>query len=222
MLKLLKYILCINPVTLYINFKYFKFKDAVKFPILVFGKVSVQALKGNISISAPLNTGMIKFGFIQVGIFPKSIRTIFDIHGTLEFVGKANFGRGAGLSVNKGGYMKIGDNFKLSGNSSIIASHGKSVTFGNDCLISWDVLVMNSDFHEIYDMESKIINPAQDVVIEDHVWIGCRSLILKGAKISKNSIIAANSTVVGNLISQNSIYAGNIAKKIKENVIWKS
>ena len=51
-------------------------------------------------------------------------------------------------------------------------------------------------------------------MIEDNVWIGERSTILKGVHIGKGSIVASNSVVVKD-VPPYSIVAGNPAKIVK-------
>ena len=58
---------------------------------------------------------------------------------------------------------------------------------------------------------SKII--FKEVIIEDSVFIGARSIILKGVKIGKGAVIGAGSVVSKN-IPEYSICAGNPAKII--------
>jgi len=61
------------------------------------------------------------------------------------------------------------------------------------------------------------------IIIEDNVWIGERSTILKGVKIGRGSIIASNSVVTKNVPAY-TIVAGNPAVVVKhlENDIPKS
>jgi acetyltransferase-like isoleucine patch superfamily enzyme len=54
----------------------------------------------------------------------------------------------------------------------------------------------------------------KEVKIGSNVWIGMNSLVLKGAVIGDNTIIAAGSTVTGE-IPANCIAAGNPAIPIK-------
>lgn len=92
--------------------------------------------------------------------------------------------------------------------------------FENDVLISWDTLIMDTDFHKIKDFNGKRLNENQDIYIGDNVWIGCRKLILKGASIPGNYIIAANSTVVHSFESESQIIGGNPGKVLRDNVMW--
>ena len=60
---------------------------------------------------------------------------------------------------------------------------------------------------------------AQNIVVGNHVWIGARSIILKGVNIGNNSIIGTNS-IVTKSIPSHSIAAGIPAKVLKNNVDW--
>ena len=127
---------------------------------------------------------------------------------------------GCKISLAKSGSLYFGDRFKMSAESSIAACN--SIVFGDNCLISWDTLVMDSDFHKIFDENGLEINAPQEVVIGDNVWIGCRCLILKGAKIPSGSIIAASSVVnAKELHGQNTIFGGQPVKELRKNVRWK-
>jgi len=57
------------------------------------------------------------------------------------------------------------------------------------------------------------------IVVEDHVWIGCRAVILKGVTVGTGSIIA-NNAVVTKDVPPRTMVAGNPARVIKEDVIW--
>lgn len=118
------------------------------------------------------------------------------------------------------GIISIGSNTTCEG-AHIAVTEGKSITIGNDCMLSSNIQLRNGDSHSILDLSNKKhrINNAKDTTIEDHVWIGEGVRILKGALIKSNSIVGTGS-VVTNVVENNSIYAGNPAKKIKENIIW--
>ena len=73
---------------------------------------------------------------------------------------------------------------------------------------------MDSDLHPVDANDQPI--ESSPVIIEDNVWIGCRSIILKGVKIGRRSVIAAGSIVTKD-IPPNSIAAGVPARVISNN-----
>ena len=81
-------------------------------------------------------------------------------------------------------------------------------------MIASDVTITDSDWHGIYDRTDYVATP-KEVIIEENVWIGEKSIVLKGTKIGKNSIIGAGSVVSGE-VPENVIFAGNPAREIKK------
>jgi maltose O-acetyltransferase len=61
---------------------------------------------------------------------------------------------------------------------------------------------------------------AEPITIADDVWIGFRSIIMKGVNIGKGSIIGAHACVYKD-VPEYSIVTGNPAKIIKQGVSWK-
>ena len=57
------------------------------------------------------------------------------------------------------------------------------------------------------------------VIIEDDVWVGTRSLILKGVTIGHHSVIAAGS-VVRKEVPPYSLMAGNPARRVAQVASW--
>ena len=81
---------------------------------------------------------------------------------------------------------------------------------------------MDTDFHQILDNNQNVVNKPTPIFIGNHVWIGCRTTILKGVKIADNVVIAANSTITNSINETNCIYGGNakMANIIKQNINW--
>lgn len=101
------------------------------------------------------------------------------------------------------------------------------ITIGNYVKIGGDCIFMDSDAHNLdwrirnsqimfSPMESLDIHTCKcaPIVIEDHVLIGARSIILKGVTIGHGSVIGAGSVVVKD-IPANCIAAGNPCVVIK-------
>ena len=84
---------------------------------------------------------------------------------------------------------------------------------------SWDCQFLDDDFHEISYLGK--IPTDNSIIIGDNVWIGCGVKIYKGTKIASGCVVASNSIVKGVFDIENTLIAGNPAKIIKENIIWK-
>jgi len=90
-----------------------------------------------------------------------------------------------------GGHLEIGDNVFINYGTSLVAS--AHVKIGSDCLIGTHVQVMDTDFHRV---EDKVWDPTgEPIAIEDRVWLGNRSIVLKGVRVGHDSVVAAGAVV---------------------------
>lgn len=122
---------------------------------------------------------------------------------------------------NKGNEIILGDKVCFARNVQLAACEGTKIVIGDESIFAHDTLIRTTDSHSILDSEGKRINPAQDIVIGKHVWVGLGVLILKGCRIADNNIIAAKSLVSSKIpYEENIILAGSPAKKIKEGISW--
>jgi len=215
--KLLKLLLKINYKTLFLNFKYLPFKQAIKFPILVSRRCVILPGKGKIFIKGHIIPGMITIGYGKIAIFDRvKSRSIVQIGGIIEFAGKANIGHGSKLDIAQNGILKLGNDLVITAETTIICY--KNITIGSNCLLSWDILIMDTDLHKIKNNTGAIINDPQPIIIGDNVWIGCRCLILKGTTIGTGNVIAANSTLTKSYLKENCVLTGD--KILKGDITW--
>jgi acetyltransferase-like isoleucine patch superfamily enzyme len=116
------------------------------------------------------------------------------------------------------GNLTIGNSVGIS-SSAIICNH--NITIGNNVVIGGNTVIYDTDFHSL---DSNVrSNPELDrkfakfssVVINDDVFIGAHSTILKGVVIGEGSVIGACS-VVSKDIPAREIWAGNPACFIRK------
>lgn len=114
-----------------------------------------------------------------------------------------------------GSRLIIGDNVGISG-SSICAR--KSVTIGNNVLIGSGCLITDSDAHPINWLDRREgrngSTQCAPVEIGDDVFIGARSIILKGVTIGDRAVIGAGSVVTKD-VPADALVAGNPARVIR-------
>lgn len=111
--------------------------------------------------------------------------------------------------------LQIGAGVRMSGTTICAA---KQVTIGDRCVIGTDVIISDTDFHAL---DPAIRSSASDancaacspVTIEPDVFIGGRSIILKGVQIGQRAVIGAGS-VVTFAVPPGVIVAGNPARVI--------
>lgn len=117
-------------------------------------------------------------------------------------------------TLRKGACIIVGDNVGLSG---CTISANLSISIGNDVLVGSGALITDSDAHPLnYEARLRDESPRMAaVVLEDGVFIGARSIILKGVKIGRGSVVGAGS-VVSSDVPPGVIVAGNPANILKK------
>lgn len=210
----------INIRTIFLNFYLLPFAQAIHLPILLSRNCKIKGLcRGGVQINSVLiKPGMIQIGYKGSGLIDEKYeRTILEFgnKGKLIFTGRAFLGCGIRFSISS--QIEIGDNVNITGNTSVICN--KKIKIGDNSLISWDCLILDTDFHKIY-KNGEIINEDKQIEIGNHVWIGAKSTILKGTKIPNGSVIGAGSLCSGLLIDENAIYTGQPVKIIKNCITW--
>lgn len=112
--------------------------------------------------------------------------------------------------VHTDGLLKIGSNSRING---VHISVKNAVIIGENVRIGPYTLIMDSDFHDVYDRTKEGKKGA--VKIGNDVWIASKVTILKGVEIGEGSMIAAGSVVVKN-VPPYTLAAGVPARVIKD------
>lgn len=156
--------------------------------------------------------GLLRIGAAWGGTDRNFSSTIFlGASAKLYIDGKVEIYEGANISVNDGATLRIG-----SGYINLCASIDvfSEVSIGHGCAIAKGVTIRDSDNHSI---DNKPISAP--ICIEDCVWIGTNSIILKGVTIGKGSVIAAGSVVTTDVPP--GVLAGGVpAHVIRNRVTW--
>ncbi len=210
------------PRTIYFNLRYLPLSQALKLPIWIANNVRIRNMyRGGITLQSGASLGLIRIGYHKVdAIDIYSLHTVIDIHDGGKWIldSDAHIGHGAILCVKNGGTLKCGENFAISGTTSIVCSD--NITIGNNVQFSWDTLVMDSDAHFILDKDGSETNNTRPITIGNKVWIAAKTTILKGTTIGDNCVVGAASVLNKEYIGDNSIIAGSPARIIKEIGGW--
>lgn len=136
-------------------------------------------------------------------------------HSRLVLNGNSKIGLGSALTLEEGAVFEIGNSTYISAGATLRSA--QKISIGDQCAISWNVTILDSDFHEYTLEDGSLSVKTKEVKIGNNVWIGNNVLILKGVTIGDNAIIAAGS-VVTKSVPHGTIVAGNPAKIIKSGV----
>lgn len=115
------------------------------------------------------------------------------------------------LGVGPGASLEIGDESIL--NYGVSVGCMKSVRIGDRVRIGPYVMIIDTEFHSIYDR--KQMPEPRPIVIEDDVWLGAKSSILPGVTIGRGSIIGVSSVVSAD-VPPFTMVAGIPARPVKK------
>ncbi|MEQ1952752.1 hypothetical protein [Mesorhizobium sp. CN2-181] len=105
----------------------------------------------------------------------------------------------------------------------IICVEDCHVHIGKWCMLSREIEIRTSDAHSIIDPKTgKRVNSPASIEIGDHVWVGMRAIVNKGAIVPSDSVVAAMSFMNGQFEEQGVILAGAPARIVKRGVTWNS
>ncbi len=130
------------------------------------------------------------------------------------------------VAEDEGSRLSIGSNVFVGGGTLIDCL--AEVTIEDDVLISYQVVIMDSDNHSIraservedlrrwrkgaYDWSKVRRSP---VTIRSRAWIGARAIITKGVEIGEGAIVASGAVVTAD-VPPYTIVAGNPARIVRE------
>ena len=148
---------------------------------------------------------------------PFSVR----LQGRLQLLGCGEVVLGEGVSLNgtvvpielvtyTSGRIEIGNHTFINYGSSITAR--ASVKIGSHCHLGHYTFVMDNNQHDV--VRHTELPQSDPVIIEDHVWIGSKAVILPGVRIGSRAVIGAGSIVTKD-IPPRCVAAGNPARVLR-------
>lgn len=206
-------------MTLYVNVSLFPLKDALKFPILIYGKCYTCCLDGKVIFEREIKKGLLIIGRTDpVRSFDSS--SVINLAGKIVIKSNAEIRRGLHVQINPEASLELGENVFISDNSTIICTThikiGDNTQIGNNCTL------MDTDFHYIINTISNQVHQARKpIIIGKNNWIAGYNVVKKGAITPEGTILAGPYSMIGKDYSQKireySIIGGSPAKLISEN-----
>ena len=114
----------------------------------------------------------------------------------------------------------IGSHTSLCGKAHFAAIEGTKIHIGDNCLFSSDLHFRTGDSHSILSMQGERINKSQDIIIDDHVWVGTKVTCLKGVHVARDTVVAATTTLCKDYDAPNVIIGGVPGRIIKTEINW--
>lgn len=218
-LKIVRIFWChwFNPIyTLYINFVFFPIRQAIKFPVFVFGWPKLFSQYGRMECIDKCKTGMVRLNVtIPGGPQYAAGNSQLNIWGKVIFRGTCEIGSGNKINVGENGLLDLGDGTKITSFCNVTAY--SKISIGAQSWIAHRCQVFDTNFHYIADFNKNIVKKqATPIFIGEYCWICNSSTITGGAIIPDKTIVASNS-LVGKSFSEipsESIIGGIPAKLI--------
>lgn len=178
------------------------------------GKICLNEGYLKISKTARFNLeGNLELNANSMGKNGRSSILRMDDNAVLDCAG-FKFMYGADIILFKDAHLVLGKNSFINSDCKIRCH--KEIVIGENCAISHDFTIMDSDAHELDGSRN-----TNAIHIGDHVWIGTRVTILNGVTVGDGAVIAAGALVTKD-VPAGALVVGVPAKVLKEKVEWKS
>ena len=162
--------------------------------------------------------GALRIGLGSFGLTSKHDTSVLRVRegAALHCEGVVSFQRGIRVVVD-GGRLTIGHGTNINGVGTRLLC-AQEITIGEFCTFSWDVQVLDNDFHAIT-VDGSVAPSVAPVHIGDRVWVGTRAVILKGVRIGDGAVVAAGAVVTKD-VPAGTVVAGLPAKVIGRADSW--
>lgn len=179
--------------TLYMNIRTLPLRQALKFPIYIYGPARFSQLAGKVEFETEsIKRGMVKFGRHD-DFFTHMYPTLIHLskNAKIVFKGYASFSVGNIIRVDKLGVLIFGNLYQSGNQVSIDCC--KSIEFGTLCGISYKTLISDSSHHYSIDLDTKKINNCDGkIFLAERTFVGNNCFVFKGCKTSVGSLICSS------------------------------
>lgn len=208
--------------TLYFNFHYLPFNQAIHLPIVLY-KPTLLKMKGKIILQteSKIKFGMIELGAFHCSLYPNS-GIVFENHGgTIVFHGNCIIGNSSAISIGTNGFLDIGHDFRVNATFRCVCYN--KIHFGTKTRFGWDCIVMDTDLHKLTKTAGGYTKGFGEIFIGDHNWIGTKSVVLKRTKTPDFCTFAATSLLNAEYnIPKYSIAGPNLYIEKKIEGLWRN
>lgn len=199
--------------SIYFNFHYLPFSQAVRLPIILY-KPSFLKMSGEVALEVP--QGGVRFGMIQLGKYTVSLYPntgiVYENHGgRIVFKGRCNIGNASALSVGNNAEVVFGDRFCATASFKLASYCG--IEFDSKVSCGWNCLFMDTDFHRLtIDDGSASSKGFGRIYVGKGCWFGTGVVVQKNTVIPPYCVIATRSLLNHKYdIPEKSLVAGSPA-----------
>lgn len=205
--------------SIYFNFHYLPFKQAVKLPILIYNMHRVS-MKGKVIIDCDnITFGMIELGKYRCRVYPNDGVVWDNRGGTVIFKGKARIGNHCFVTIGSKSTVVFGNDFTSNAGLKLVSFFG--IKFGVSASLGWGCLIMDTNMHPLYDMEKQRFKRASGKIeIGDYNWFGTGCRIMHSTVTPERCIFGMNTTVTKNCVKESyCVMGGEPVRVLTRNVM---
>ncbi len=162
--------------------------------------------------------GALRIGLGAFGLSSEHDTSVVRVREGASFAceGIVSLQRGVRVVVDSG-RLSIGHGTNVNGVGTKLLC-AQEITIGAFCTFSWDVQVLDNDFHALTvdGLEKPSVAPVR---IGDRVWVGTRAVVLKGVTIGDGAVVAAGAVVTRD-VPAGAVVAGLPAKVVGRADSW--
>jgi acetyltransferase-like isoleucine patch superfamily enzyme len=173
----------------------------------------INSLRGRLKTAAFERRGRISIA--------RGVTITTNRHAHIDLGDRVQFGEYCGIAVfgshDRPAKLTIGD--RTSFQPKVRINCVDNIQIGQDCIFSWEVDILDTDFHSIINSDGNIQPNHAPIQIQDRVWVGAGVKILKGVTIGNDAVVAAGAIVTRSVPSR-TLVAGCPAKVVKQIDGW--
>ena len=207
--------------SVYFNFHYLPFKQAIKLPILLY-RPKLLVLKGTVKIvGGQIYYGMIRLGYPSVSLYPNNGITIENHGGTILFNGDCVIGNNSYISIGPKGFVEFGNKFSAS-TTLRLASYDK-IIFRDRVRLGWNTLIIDTDFHKLTKLSGGYSRGHAPVIIGSNNWFGNGCRMMKKTTTPDYCVIQGGATLSGPVdVPSYSVVGSDSKIVVKATGLWRN
>lgn len=207
--------------TIYLNLRTLPFKQALKLPLLVYGKVTFASLRGRIIFDCPhVKRGMVKMGRHQDDYILHSKRQLLrlDKDGSIVVKGYCSIASDFLFKITTG-TLVLGDRVWIG--QGVCIDCNERIEIGDCTSITYSTVLSDSNHHFVIDANKVVRRMSKPIALGKYNWIGNNSIIDKGSVTTDYSIVTHGSLLNKNYrilsgTEDSLLLAGTPAKILKK------
>jgi acetyltransferase-like isoleucine patch superfamily enzyme len=204
--------------TVYFNLRTLPLKQALKIPILLYGKTEILSSQGTVEIIGGIHYGVLRLGIMDPTRSYGAISTI-SLKGLLRVSSGTVLRQGIRLQIGMNAIVTLKENVYIGDNNTIISE--KNITIGENTRVANNVVFMDTDIHYIINVQNgEVKDNKGSIEIGAGNWIGSWSTIKKNTKTPNYVIVSGPYSMLSKdyskIVNEYSIIGGCPAKLITE------